>query len=65
MDGYRIAYAVELFGGLALILVSGWWMMKNPRRKGTPLAGLRRRMLMLTLLGTLLFITGVFGLMRQ
>ncbi len=65
MDGYRIAYAVELFCGLALIFIGGWWAGKNPRRKGEPLAGLRRRMLMLILLGTLLFINGVFGFLRQ
>lgn len=64
MTGYAIAYAVQLFGGLAMIMSGAFWAMKNPRQKDESLVGVRRRWMVVILLGGLLVIEGFFGLLR-
>ncbi|MHA7191080.1 hypothetical protein ACX80N_12400 [Arthrobacter sp. MDT2-16] len=64
MDGFDIVYSVQFFGGCALIITGALWSIRNPRARGEPLTGLRRRMMVLFLMGALLVINGFFGFAR-
>lgn len=63
MDTYgTIFYFVCLFGGVALIVGSAWWAVRQPRKKGEPLSGERKAWIVLPGLGAVLIVAAVLSL---
>lgn len=64
MDGYAIAYIVQLLVGITLWIVGLRWAMKHQRDKEERWAGIRFLMLFLMLLGAGLATTAFLALLN-